>query len=110
MVGAYDRGLRELPASTPRRRVIQRKVYVGLSGRATTPAEVACCASSAATWSASAVLGAIARGVSELFHLSWSHLAANKGGTHEEVLEMGRLAAARVGRLFAALLADPRLY
>lgn len=117
MVGAYDRALRELAREHAAALGVElgEGVYVGLTGPSyETPAEVAMLR----------VLGGDLVGMSTVLeviaarHLGMrclglslvTNLAANKGGTHEEVLAMGRLAAARVERLFAAVLADPRLY
>ena len=117
MVGAYDRDLRQLAREHAAALgiAVGEGVYVGLTGPSyETPAEVAMLRTLGGDLvGMSTVLEVIAARHLGLrcFGLSLvTNLAANKGGTHEEVLEMGRLAAARVQRLFAALLGDQRLY
>jgi purine-nucleoside phosphorylase len=117
MVGAYDADLRAAARRQAKELGIElgEGVYVGLSGPSyETPAEVEMLR----------ILGGDLVGMSTVleviagrhlglrcFALSLvTNLAANKGGTHEEVLEAGRQAAERVQRLFTALLADERLY
>jgi purine-nucleoside phosphorylase len=116
MVGAYDRGLRQLARGHAERLGIAlgEGVYVGLSGPSyETPAEVAMLRTLGGDLvGMSTVLEVIAAhhmGVRCLGLSLISNLAADEGGSHEEVLEMGRRAAERVQRLFTALLGDPRL-
>jgi purine-nucleoside phosphorylase len=117
MTGAYDDGLRALAKERAAALGIAlgEGVYVGLSGPSyETPAEVAMLRTLGGDLvGMSTVLEVIAArhmGV-RCFALSLvTNLAANAGGTHEEVLEMGRLAAERVQRLFGSMLADPRLF
>jgi purine-nucleoside phosphorylase len=117
MAGAYDEALRALAREQAARLdlALGEGVYVGLSGPSyETPAEVAMLRTLGGDLvGMSTVLEVIAArhmGV-RCFALSLiTNLAANAGGTHEEVLEMGRLAAERVQRLFSAMLGDPRLY
>lgn len=117
MVGAYDPALRALAREKAAELglALGEGVYVGLQGPSyETPAEVAMLRTLGGDMvGMSTVLETIAArhmGV-RCFGLSLiTNLAADQGGTHEEVIEMGRLAAERVQRLFSAMLADARLY
>ncbi len=117
MVGAYDRGLRQLARDHAARLGIAlgEGVYVGLPGPSyETPAEVAMLRTLGGDLvGMSTVLEVIAARHMGMrcFGLSLiSNLAADQGGSHEEVLEMGRRAAERVQRLFTAMLGESRLY
>jgi purine-nucleoside phosphorylase len=116
MAGAYDEGLRALAREKAAALgvALGEGVYVGLPGPSyETPAEVAMLrALGGDLVGMSTVLEVIAARhmAVRCFGLSLiTNLAANAGGTHEEVLEIGRLAQERVQRLFSAMLADPRL-
>lgn len=117
MAGAYDDDLRALARQKAKALgvVLGEGVYVGLSGPSyETPAEVAMLRTLGGDLvGMSTVLEVIAArhmGV-RCFGLSLvTNLAANAGGTHEEVLEIGRMAAERVQKLFGAMLGDPLLF
>jgi purine-nucleoside phosphorylase len=117
MAGAYDDALRALAREKAAALgiVLGEGIYVGLSGPSyETPAEVAMLRTLGGDLvGMSTVLEVIAArhlGV-RCFGLSLvTNLAANAGGTHEEVLEMGRQAAERVQKLFGAMLGDPALF
>ena len=117
MVNAYDRGLRALAHEKARAlgMALREGVYVGLSGPSyETPAEVAMLRGLGGHMvGMSTVLEVIAARHlgARCFALSLiTNLAANEGGTHQEVLDVGRRAGENVRRLFTSLLADPRLY
>ncbi len=120
MVGAYDAGLRELASSVAAELGIElgAGVYAGFAGPAfETPAEVQMARTLGADLvGMSTVLEVIAArhmGMRCLCFSLVANLAASAGAApldHKEVLEAGREAAVRVGRLLDRLLERPELY